>query len=87
MYEYYNSVMFNNELVPARLFWVDGMVTAAGVCICSYKAGRPSPPAIIRLSKQLLLHRSEYDVTNVLVHEMIHALLFQRDVHDAVPHG
>ena len=35
----------------------------------------------------MLAFRSEYDVTNVLVHEMIHALLFQRGIFEGNAHG
>ncbi|CAL6106918.1 SprT-like_family protein [Hexamita inflata] len=88
MFDYYNQIVFNNELRPAKLYWAQKLEQAAGICTyVGTRTGYSTQPITIRLSIQLLGFRPEYDVANVLVHEMIHALLFQRMVFEQNSHG
>ena len=81
MYDYYNQLCFNNQLRPAQLLWSRQMRAAAGICeFVGTRSGRFAKPITIRLSFPLLSFRSEYDITNVLLHEMIHVLQFQQGI-------
>ena len=81
MFDYYNQIVFNGELHPVKLFWAPKLQQAAGICTyIGTRSGYSTQPITISLSIQLLGFRPEYDVVNVLVHEMIHALLFQRKI-------
>lgn len=66
----YNHSFFNNKLETVILDWSDRMTLCAGICY--YNEG----VCTIRLSKPLLKLRSEKELLETLIHEMIHAYLF-----------
>ncbi|CDW71079.1 dead-box atp-dependent rna helicase 18-like [Stylonychia lemnae] len=70
LFQYYNMAFFGNSLECVILEWSNRMTLCAGLCYYHDKM------CTIRLSKQLLKYRSEKELQETLIHEMIHAHLF-----------
>jgi hypothetical protein len=75
LFVYYNEAFFCGKLGGCLVEWSDKMTLCAGLCYMDRNVfGMKS--CIIRLSKPLLMARSETDLLETLLHEMIHAYLF-----------
>ena len=75
LFVYYDEAFFGGKLGGCLVEWSDKMTQCAGICYMSRNVfGVKS--CIIRLSKPLLMARSETDLLETLLHEMIHAYLF-----------
>ena len=83
MFDYYNQIVFNNVIDKIDLEWVQRIEHARGNCCYRCLDGSIK----INLSIEALKSNNEYEVANVLVHEMIHALLFQLHVEMDISHG
>ena len=70
LFQFFNLAFFDNKLDVVILEWSTKMTFCAGICY--YQDGL----CTIRLSKQLLKYRSEKELQETLIHEMIHAYLF-----------
>ncbi|KAI8978469.1 SprT-like family-domain-containing protein [Pilobolus umbonatus] len=83
LFDEYNRKYFDSQLGRVEVRWSRRMTQCAGTC--TYKRdGR----IIIGMSEPILKYRTEKDITETLLHEMIHALLFatyRMDDHDG--HG
>ena len=70
LFSYYNKSFFNNVLEACELKWSKRMTSCAGLCYYS------SNTCTISLSQPLLQFRSNNELKETLLHEMIHAYLF-----------
>eukprot|EP00347_Sterkiella_histriomuscorum_P023736 403333563 len=70
LFLFYNVAFFQGKLDCVILEWSTKMTLCAGICY--YQNGL----CTLRLSKQLLKYRSEKELQETLIHEMIHAYLF-----------
>lgn len=71
LFSYYNKSFFRNVLEACELKWSKRMTSCAGLCYYS-----SSNSCTINLSQPLLQFRSNNELKETLLHEMIHAYLF-----------
>jgi len=72
LFLFYNAKYFQGKLDSVEVKWSSRMKLCAGLCRFQRKAGFCS----VTLSEPLLKFRSRKEVTETLLHEMIHAFLF-----------
>mmetsp|Transcript_34024 Transcript_34024/g.38658 ORF Transcript_34024/g.38658 Transcript_34024/m.38658 type:complete len:305 (-) Transcript_34024:84-998(-) len=77
----YNTQFFNNKLSNITIQWNYTETLSAGSC--TFKRNT----AIIQLSQKLLKTRSESNVREILLHEMIHAYQHITNTRDSDPEG
>lgn len=84
LFYHYNSLYFNDAIVPCVVNWAHSHIARCpGMCDCTEEG-----ICEIRLSEPLLKFRSNADVKNTLLHEMIHAYLyFSSNLTDHSYHG
>ncbi len=71
LFRYYNALFFQNELEACEVKWSKRMTLCAGTCALT------GPKyCTITLSEALLQFRTNNDLKQTLLHEMIHAYLF-----------
>eukprot|EP00702_Spironucleus_salmonicida_P000748 EST42039.1 hypothetical protein SS50377_18346 [Spironucleus salmonicida] len=80
MFHVCNQLFFSSELETCTLSYSTKMHSVAGLCISSR-------PIQIVLSLALIYETTQFELVNTLVHEMCHALIFQRREYDGVRDG
>ncbi|KAE8301638.1 SprT-like family protein [Giardia duodenalis] len=87
LFRHFNEAFFDNCLRDVVVHWSNRLTRSAG--LCKYRGTRTEEhsPIVIILSAPLLQYRSQHDLLDVLVHEMIHAYLFRLKVFERVHHG
>ncbi len=80
LFIFFNLAFFNNKLDVVILEWSTKMTLCAGICYYQVRIVAltlfQDGLCTIRLSKSLLKFRSEEELQETLIHEMIHAYLF-----------
>jgi predicted SprT family Zn-dependent metalloprotease len=82
MFRFYDFYFFNNLLVASEVKWSSRMTLCAGTC----KMDIPGS-CTITLSKPLLQFRSNNELKETLIHEMIHGYLFITNPKACMDHG
>lgn len=85
LFRFFNTYFFNNILDASQVKWSTRMTLCAGTCQLQAPGS-----CLITLSKSLLQFRSNNELKETLVHEMIHAYLFitnYKACHDRGGHG
>lgn len=87
LFRHFNEAFFDNCLRDVIVQWSNKLTRSAG--LCKYRGTRTEEhsPIVIILSAPLLQYRSQHDLLDVLVHEMIHAYLFRLKIFERVHHG